>query len=272
MQFTADSFFSPGHRLMRSLVSLTMAALAALFAAPRTSAQTPSSGSIPIFADHVDIGPVGRPGGFVFDPVWRTYTVTGSGVDMWDRNDTMSFVWKQASGDLSIASDILLVGTSDQPHRKACLVIRQSLAPDSTYVDVAVHGHGLAALQYRETAGGITHEIQSDVAIPVRVRLDKIGDTVYLSVAADEGEPKPSGASIRVALKDPFYIGLAACSHDNANLETVLFRRVEVGAASPANAAPQPDVRIELLPNGDRRVVRSDGRATEALGGLDGIH
>jgi hypothetical protein len=176
---------------------------------------------------------------------------------MWDRSDTMSFVWKRASGDLSVVADIFLVGVSDQPHRKACLVIRQNLDPDSPYVDVAVHGHGLAALQYRDTTGGVTHEIQSDVAIPLRVRLDKIGDTVYLSVAADGGEPKVSGASIRVAFKDPFYIGLAACSHDNAALETALFRRVEVGAASPANAAPQPDVRIETLPNGDRRVVRA---------------
>jgi hypothetical protein len=242
---------------MRSFAVLSLMAPAALFAAPPAPAGAPSSPSIGIFSGHADIGAVGKPGGVDYDPVWRTYTVTGSGVDMWDRNDTMSFVWKQTSGDLSVAADILLVGVSDQPHRKACLVIRQNLDPDSPYVDVAVHGHGLAALQYRDATGGITHEIQSDVAIPLRVRLDKIGDTVYLSVAADGGEPKPSGASIRVAFKDPFYIGLAACSHDNAALETALFRRVAVGAASPANAAPQPDVRIETLPNGDRRVVRS---------------
>jgi hypothetical protein len=176
---------------------------------------------------------------------------------MWDRSDMTSFVWKRASGDLSIAAHILLVGTSDQPHRKACLIIRQNLEPDSPYVDVAVHGYGLAALQYRAAAGGITHEIQSDVATPQRVRLDKIGDTVYLSIAADGGVPKPSGASIRVALKDPFYIGLAACAHDNTGLETALFREVEVGPASPAAASPQPDIKIEVLPNGDRRVVRS---------------
>lgn len=62
---------------------------------------------------------------------------------------------------------------------------------------------------------------------------------------------------MRVALKDPFYIGLAACAHDNTGLETALFRRVEVGAASPSAAAPQPDVEIEALPNGDQRAVRS---------------
>lgn len=248
------------NHLARFFASLAVAALAALLAAPAASAVAPSQGNIGLFAGHTDIGAVGRPGTVEYDPVWRTYTVTGSGVDMWDRSDMMSFVWKRASGDLSIAADILLVGTSEQPHRKACLVIRQNLDPDSPYVDVAVHGFGLAALQYRGTTGGVTHEIQSDVATPRRVRLDKIGDTVYLSIAPEgAGMPKPSGASIRVVIKDPFYIGLAACSHDNAGLETVLFRNVEVGAASPDTAVRQPNVRIETLPNGDRRVVRTPG-------------
>lgn len=240
------------YHLMRSFASL-----AALLAALAASADAPSSGSIGVFADHTDIGAVGRPGTVVYDPVWRTYTVTGSGVDMWDRSDMMSFGWKRASGDLSIAADILLVGMSDQPHRKACLIIRQNLGPDSPYVDVAVHGYGLAALQYRATEGGITQEIQSDIATPQRVRLDKIGDTVYLSIAADSGEPKPSGASIRIVLKDPFYIGLTACAHDNTGLETVLFRRVEVGTALPAAAAAQAGVRIEVLPDGNLRAVHS---------------
>jgi TolB protein len=253
MQSAPPPFPSFSCYMMRSFASL---AAAVLLAVPPASADAPSPVRIGIFTDHTDIGAVGLPGTAVYDPVWRAYTVTGSGVDMWDRSDMTSFVWQRASGDLSIAADILLVGTSDQPHRKACLMIRQSLEPNSPYVDAAVHGYGLAALQYRAAPGGITHEIQSDVATPRRVRLDKIGDTVYLSIAAD-GDPKSSGASIRIALKDPFYIGLAACAHDNTGLETALFRRVEVGAASPSAAAPQPDVEIEALPNGDQRAVRS---------------
>jgi hypothetical protein len=245
---------------MRAFASLAVASLGALLPAALAAADAHSAGSIGVFTDRTDIGPVGRPGTVEYDAVWRTYTVTGSGVDMWDRSDIMSFVWKRASGDLSISADILLAGVSDQPHRKACLVIRQNLDPDSPYVDVAVHGFGLAALQYRDTKGGITHEIQSDVATPQRVRLDKIGDTIYLSITADGGEPKPSGASIRLAFKDPFYVGLAACAHDNSGLETVLFRRVEVGACSPAATAPQPDAKLQVLPDGNLRVVHSPSR------------
>lgn len=166
----------------------------------------------------------------------------------------MHFVWRKASGDMSIGADISFVGSSVQGHRKACLVIRQDLSPGSAYVDVAKHGDGLTSLQFREEAGGVTKEIQSNVAGPSRVRLDKVGDTVYLSVAGADGVLRPSGASFKLRLGDPFYVGLAVSAHDDAAFETAVFSRVEVGAASPDAAVPQPGLRIITLPSGDRRV------------------
>jgi TolB protein len=159
------------------------------------------------------------------------------------------------SGDISIAADIEFAGASAQAHRKACLVIRQNLDPGSAYVDVAKHGDGLTSLQFRETQGGTTKEIQSNVAAPRRVRLDKIGDAVYLSVASGGEEPHPSGASFTLHLADPFYVGLAVSAHDDKAFETAVFSRVELGAASPRAAAPQPGLRIITLPSGDQRVA-----------------
>ena len=167
----------------------------------------------------------------------------------------MQFVWKKATGDLSIAADIAFNGESAQPHRKACLVIRQNLNPGSPYVDVALHGDGLASLQFRAAADGATQEIQSMVANPKRVRLDKIGDTVYLSVAADASDPAPSGASFALHFTNPFYVGLAVCAHDKDGFETAVFSKVVIGSASQAAAVPQPGYRIITLPTGDRRVT-----------------
>jgi TolB protein len=215
----------------------------------------PSLGPLGIFEGETDVGTVSKPGTAVYDPAQKTYTVGSSGANMWFRQDAMHFVWKKASGDVSIAADVGFVGTSRQGHRKACLVIRQNLEPGSTYVDVAVHGDGLTSLQYRDTQDGTTKEIQSMLASPARVRLDKLGDTVYLSVAREGEEPKPSGASIPLHLSEPFYVGLAVSAHDNAAFETAVFSRVEVGGASPAAAAPQPGLRVITLPSGDRRVT-----------------
>ena len=190
----------------------------------------------------------------VYDASKDTYTIAAAGANMWTNTDAMQYVWKRRSGDFSVAADIAFIGTSTQPHRKACLVIRQNLDPGSPYVDVAVHGDGLTSLQFRDTEGGTTKEIQSMLASPQRVRLDKIGDTVYLSVARAGEEPKPSGCLFQLRFANPFYIGLAVSAHDNAAFETAVFSRVEIGAAAPAAAVANPELKIITLPSGDRRI------------------
>ena len=206
------------------------------------------------FTDQGDIGVVSRPGTAVYDSSAGTYTVGASGANMWFKQDAMHYLWRQASGDLSLAADIGFVGASTQPHRKACLVIRQNLTPGSAYVDVAVHGEGLTSLQYRASQDGITREIQSMVSNPGRVRLDKIGDTVYLSVAQGGEEPRPSGASFQFRFTDPFYVGLAVSAHDNTAFETAVFSKVSLGPASPAAAVAPANLKVITLPSGDRRV------------------
>ena len=89
---------------------------------------------------------------------------------MWFTNDAFHFVWKRISGDVNLAGDIAWIGTGGNPHRKACLMLRQTLESNSTYADVAVHGDGLTSLQYRHGEGAATHEIQSNVSAPKRVR------------------------------------------------------------------------------------------------------
>lgn len=210
----------------------------------------PPLGRLGIFEGETDVGTVSRPGTAVYNPDQKTYTVGASGANMWFKADAMHYVWKKVSGDVSIAADISFVGTSKQGHRKACLVIRQNLEPGSAYVDVAVHGTGLTSLQFRDAQDAVTKEIQSMVTSPSRVRLDKIGDTVYLSVAAAGENPGPSGASFTLRFTDPFYVGLAVSAHDNAAFETAVFSKVVVGSASPAAAVPRPGLRIITLPSG----------------------
>ena len=59
-------------------------------------------------------------------------------------------------------------------------MIRQSLDADSAYVDVALHGDGLTSLQFRETKGAATHEVQANVVKPGRLRIEKRGNYVTM--------------------------------------------------------------------------------------------
>jgi tricorn protease-like protein len=149
------------------------------------------------------------------------------------------------------------VGAGVNEHRKAVLMIRQTLDADSVYADLAVHGSGLTALQYREAKGAITQEIQSNISAPKRVRLVRRGDYVYMAIAADDGQPKVAGGWMRIPLQGDVYVGLGVCSHDSAVVEKAVFSNVTLTTTPPSPAPPQLYSSLETIPIGstDRQVV-----------------
>ena len=106
--------------------------------------------------------------------------------------------------------DISFPETGGDPHKKAVLIIRQSLSADSAYADVALHGDGLTSLQARDANGAATHEIQSNVTGPKRVRIQKVGQYFYIYVGAASDTVRFAGGSMRVKLEEPFYVGIGA--------------------------------------------------------------
>jgi TolB protein len=220
-----------------------------------------------LFEKHGDIGAVHKPGSVEYDPAKKSYLIAGGGENMWATSDAFHFVWKRMSGDLSLAADIRWIGTGGNAHRKACLLIRQSLDPDSPYADAVVHGDGLTSLQYREVRGGPTREIQSNVAAPRRIRIEKEGDNVFMSIARGDEPLHSAGGSFKIKLTEPFYVGLGVCAHDNNALEKAVFSNVEIKSGRPA-AAGQPVLESTLetiaIASKDRRVVYHDRSHFEA--------
>ncbi len=212
---------------------------------------------IGVFADHRDVGTVLHPGSARFDAGAGTYTVSGSGENMWFGADAFHFVYKKMSGDVAITADIAFAGTGGNNHRKAALLLRQSLEPGAKYVDVAVHGDGLTSLQYRDAPGADTHEVESAVEAPRRVRIERRGSYVYVSVADATGRLVPSGAAIKIALEGEIYVGLGVCSHDKGVTETATFRNVTIEALPVAVAKPVLYSTLETVTvaSTDRRVA-----------------
>ena len=218
----------------------------------------PADSAAGIFEGHGDIGHVLNLGSVEFDAVKKSYRISGSGVNMWFTSDAFQFAWIKTSGDVSLTADIQWVRTGGNPHRKACLLIRRSLDPNSQYADVAVHGEGLTSLQYRETAGAPTREIQSNVSGPQRVRIEKEGDYVFMSLARDSDTLRSAGGSFRFKLSDPFYVGLGVCAHDSNAMETAVFSNVEITSGKQKSKGdPMLESTLETvtIASTDRRVV-----------------
>jgi TolB protein len=216
---------------------------------------------------HRDIGQTVVPGAATFDPVSDAYRVTGGGENMWFDRDAFHFAWRELSGDIAIAADIQWPVPGGNPHRKAGLMIRQSLDPGSPYVDVILHGDGLTSLQFRESPGGPTREIQGRFRHPTRLRLERHGDFFTWLTGADDSSLERPGGCVQLAFTDPVYVGLAVCSHDATRLEQAVFSRVVLRSTpSPRAAVTAVESTLETITiaSRDRRAVYHTDRHIEA--------
>jgi TolB protein len=236
---------------------------------PLASTPPPAPGAAPvgIFESHEDVGNVLHAGSVEYDAAKKSYMVAGSGENMWAARDAFHFAWKKASGDLSLTADVSFLGTGTDKHRKACLLIRQSLDADSAYVDVALHGDGLTSLQFREAAGAATHEVQANVSAPRRLRLEKRGKYVLMYLAAEGEELRFSGAAVRLTFQEPFYVGLGVCAHNKDVTEKAVFANVDLNTTLPAPAGKPvlySTLETQALASTDRRVVHVTPTRIEA--------
>jgi TolB protein len=210
-----------------------------------------------MFEGDGDVGSALHPGAVDYDAATGAYTVSGSGENMWFASDAFHMVWKKVTGDVRLAANISFPAQGGNEHRKAVLIIRQSLDPDSAYADVALHGNGLTSLQYRNEKGGATHEIQANISAPKRLRIEKYGDFIYISLGDEEKKLRFSGASIHAPVQGTFYVGIGVCSHDQNAVEKAVFTNIDLAT----NLAPvqNPTLYSSLerisIASTDRRVV-----------------
>ncbi len=189
-----------------------------------------------IFQSQKDIGITPRKGKTKFNSKQDQYAVTGGGANIWAAQDAFQYVYKQISGDVTLTADVHFEGQGTEQHRKAALMIRQSLQPDSAYADAALHGDGLTSLQYRPSTGAATLETRSDLKAPTEIRIERHGNQFTL-FAGNKGEELKPTDPVTVQLQDPVYLGLAVCSHNATVLETAVFSNVKMtgGTQQAAN-------------------------------------
>ena len=224
--------FSP-----RALVTIALiGSIATAITGPVWAAQD-APRPVGIFESHGDVGTILHPGSVDYDLAKKTYTISGSGENMWLAADAFQFAWKKSSGDVTLTADISFLTATGNEHKKAVLMLRQSLDADSVYADVALHASGLTSLQFRDEKGAVTREVQSKISAPKRLRIAKRGDYVYMSLAAEGGEPDLAGGWLRIPLQSTFYVGLGVCSHDKDVVEKAVFSNVVLTDAAPGSVA-----------------------------------
>ena len=87
------------------------------------------TGDLGIFTNESSVGQTPPGCKAQFDAATGEYRITGGGENVWGTTDAFYFVWKKASGNMRLTADVQFMGTSAAEHRKAMLMMRQSLDP-----------------------------------------------------------------------------------------------------------------------------------------------
>lgn len=190
-------------------------------------------GQVGIFTGSEDIGASPIQGATEFDAATGQYRVTGSGTDIWGRSDQFRYVWREVSGDFTFTASAKFL-TDGIAHRKAVLMLRKSLDPDSAYLDLALHGDGTPVVQFRNATGDTTNTVDLVTEGPGvwKLKVVRKGGTVTFWAAKDGAVLRELGHTL-TNLRNPVLVGLGVSSHSQTAVNTVLFS----------------DVSLEMLPD-----------------------
>ena len=103
-----------------------------------------------------------------------------------------------------------------------------------------------------------THEIQSNISAPARLRLEKRGDYISMWLAGAGEDLKPAGGYLRIPFKGKLYVGLGVCAHDNQAIAEAIFANVElkpIPASADARPVLESTLETVVVASTDRSVV-----------------
>ena len=198
----------------------------------------------------VDVGTTGAAGSAVLNA--GTWTVKGSGSDIWSTQDTFNYNYTTVTGDNTIIARVGgLTGTGTlSPNAKAGIMFRDTTvgnvatATSASYVMVDVTP--VNGIEFNERNGAGTavtpNNSQLGVGAPYWLKLVKTGTTFIAYTAPDvsgsAGTWTPLDSPINVPFTNStFLAGILVCSHNSGVLDTGTFSNVVVNAAPTVQTA-----------------------------------
>jgi len=171
-----------------------------------------------------------------------TYTITGSGADIWDPSDEFHFAYKTLTGPGSIVAKVESVDNTD-PWAKAGVMIRETLEPDSKHaIACMTPGSGVAAQGRIDTGGDSFGESQSGITAPHWVRLDRDISgrfTVFHSADGSLWESVQNSNPTNIQMQANVYVGLAVTAHSAGAKCQAVFSNVTITGNAGAQWANQ---------------------------------
>ena len=184
---------------------------------------------------HRDIGAVGVAGTSHYTTNLGTFTVAGSGMDIWGVADSFQFAYQNEAGDCEIIARITSLTDTD-PWAKSGVMIRENTAPGSRNAFLALTAQNGVEFQWRSATGGDCFYVQGPIVTPPYwLRLTRTNDVFKAFHSANGTAWIQLGANLTLAMASNLTAGLAVSAVNNAQLNTATFDSVLVRSKGMAD-------------------------------------
>jgi regulation of enolase protein 1 (concanavalin A-like superfamily) len=169
-----------------------------------------------------DVGQPGVAGSYAASG--GTYTVTGGGADIWGRKDSFYFAARQLSGDADLICRVVSQeDTADWA--KAGIMVRETMADNSSQAMVVAAPVGRVAFQRRSTTNGTTANSSVAGQVPVWLRLVRTGN-LFVAYSSSDGVAWSEISRKSIIMASQVWVGLAVTSHNNSQTSQAVFDEV----------------------------------------------
>lgn len=209
--------------------TIIIACLISTFASAITEKNT-----VGIFEQSADVGNPKIKGSTLYDKKTSTYTITGSGYNVWFNRDEFQYAWKRLKGDFTLTAHFEFEGNGKEAHRKTGWMVRESLADSAVHISAVAHGDGLTVMQWRVKAGMNMRDPEDEIRAPEQkkysiLQLQRKGNNFIMRIAEKEGEPFiVVGEHDMANMPDEVLAGIFICSHNPDVAETAKVSDVRI--------------------------------------------
>lgn len=184
-----------------------------------------------------------------------TFTLSGSGRDIYNADDHFRFVYRTFTGNVDIRARVTGL-TNTHIWAKAGVMIRETLQPNSKHAMALVSPTSGTSFLKRASTGGSTTATNAPGAAPYWLRLVRNGST-FTAYRSPDGQTWTTIGSASVSMTSSVYVGLAVTSHSNNVLCTATMTNVTVAAPVVAASLDAENISsvqgsgtsLQLFPN-----------------------
>ena len=220
---------------------------------------------IGIFGSSADVGNPKNRGISSYNITDQSYTIKGSGYNIWFDRDEFHYLYKNIKGDFILTANFKFEGKGVELHRKTGWMLRVSTDDKSPHISAVLHGDGLTVMQWRDSEGAPMKDPEDQVFAKGSnyevLQIERAGKIIFMR-GAHPGEPLENiGSYEMVNLPDEILAGLFVCSHNPDVVEEATIWNVRIDKPVGENYNPgkagYPGCRLETMNvfDGKRMVI-----------------